>query len=56
MDYSLLGSSVYGILQERTPEWVAIPFFRESSPPRDGTLLSCFAGRLYHLSHEGSLV
>ena len=30
MDYSLLGSSVHGILQSRIPEWVAIPFSRES--------------------------
>ena len=26
MDCSLPGSSVHGILQERIPEWVAIPF------------------------------
>ena len=28
MDFSLLGSSVHGILQARIPEWVAIPFYR----------------------------
>ena len=28
MDYSSLGSSVYGILQARILEWVAIPFSR----------------------------
>ena len=28
MDYSLLGSSVPGILQARILEWVALPFFR----------------------------
>ena len=27
LDCSLLGSSVYGILQERILEWVAIPFW-----------------------------
>ena len=31
MDYSLPGSSVHGILQARTLEWVAIPFSRGSS-------------------------
>ena len=35
MDYSLPGSSVHGILQARVLEWVAIPFSRGSSPPRD---------------------
>ena len=36
MDCSLPpGSSVHGILQARTLEWVAISFSRESSQPRD---------------------
>ena len=35
MDYSPPGSSVHGILQARTLEWVAMPFSRQSSPPRD---------------------
>ena len=35
MDYSLPGSSVHGILQARILEWVAIPFSRVSSQPRD---------------------
>ena len=35
MDYSLPGSSVHGILQARTLEWVAMPFSRGSSLPRD---------------------
>ena len=35
MDYSLLGSSVHGILQARILEWVAIPFSRGSSEPGD---------------------
>ena len=35
MDCSLPGSSVYGILQARILEWVAIPFSRGSSQPRD---------------------
>ena len=38
-----------GILQARTLEWVAVPFSRESSQPRDRTCVSCI-GRciLYH--------
>ena len=31
MDYSLPGSSVYGIFQARILEWVAISFSRRSS-------------------------
>ena len=31
MDCSPAGSSVYGIIQERILEWVAIPFSRGSS-------------------------
>ena len=52
MDYNLPGSSVHGILQARILEWVAIPFSRGSSHPKDWTWVSC-TGRwiLYHLSH-----
>ena len=35
MDCSPPGSSVHGILQARILEWVAIPFFKGSSQPRD---------------------
>ena len=35
------GSSVHGILQARILEWVAIPFSRGSSSPRDQTQVSC---------------
>ena len=34
-DYTLPGSSVHGILQAGILEWIAIPFSRESSQPRD---------------------
>ena len=55
MDYSLPGSSVHGILLARTLEWVANPFSRGSSRPRDRTQVSCIAVKiLYHLSHQGS--
>ena len=36
-DCSLPGSSIHGILQARTLEWVAFPFSRGSSRPRDWT-------------------
>ena len=47
MDYSLPGSSVHGILQARILEWVAIPFSRGSSQPRDRTWFSCIAGGFF---------
>ena len=37
---SLPGFSIHGIFQARVPEWVAIPFSRESSQPRDQTRFS----------------
>ena len=40
-------SSVYGILQARIRGWVAIPFSRGSSWPRDWTQISCIAGRFF---------
>ena len=42
MDYT-----VHGILQARTLEWVAFPFSRGSSQPRDQTQVSCMAGRYF---------
>ena len=47
MDYSPQGSSVHGILQARRLEWVAFPFSRGSSPPRDRTWVSGIAGRFF---------
>ena len=47
MDYSLLGSSVHVILQARILEWVAMPFSRGSSRPRDQTQVSCTAGGFF---------
>ena len=35
MDRSSPGSSVHGILQARILKWVAVPFSRGSSQPRD---------------------
>ena len=47
MDCSWTGSSIHGILQARIWEWVAIPFSRVSSQPRDGTWVSCIAGGFF---------
>ena len=41
MDCSPPGSSVHGIFHARILEWVAISFCRESSRPRDQTLVFC---------------
>ena len=42
MDYT-----VRGILQARILEWVAFPFSRRSSQPRDQTQVSCIAGGFF---------
>ena len=47
MDCILPGSSVYSISHARILEWVAIPFSRVSSPPRDWTQVFCIAGRFF---------
>ena len=47
VDCSPPGSSVHGILQARILEWVAIPFSRGSSWPRNWTRVSCIAGRSF---------
>ena len=39
--------TVPGILQDRTLEWVAFPFSRGSSPPKDRTQVSHIAGGLF---------
>ena len=46
-DYSPPGSTVQGILQARILEWFAISYSRESSWPRDQTLVSCIAGSFF---------
>ena len=38
---------VHGVLKARILEWVAIPFSRESSWPRDQTWVSCIACRFF---------
>ena len=49
MDCSLPGFSIHGIFQARILEWVAFPFFREYSQPRDWTQVSHIAGRRFNL-------
>ena len=60
MIYSLQVSSVHGILQARTLEWVAISSCRESSRPKQGLnprILHLLHGQMDSLvlSHLGSL-
>ena len=42
-----MGYTVHGILQARILEWVAMPFPRGSSQPRDQTQVSHTAGRFF---------
>ena len=58
MDCSLQGTSVHGILQTRILEWVAMPFSKGSSWPKDQisiSCISCLAGRFFtHWATLGS--
>ena len=47
VSYSVVSNSLqlHGLLYARILEWVAIPFSRGSSRPRDQTEVSCFALR-----------
>ena len=47
MHCRLSGSSIHEILQARILEWVAIPFSRGSSWPRDRTQVSCIVGGFF---------
>ena len=44
--------TVHGILQARILEWVAFPFARGSSQPREWTQVFCTAGNFYQLIHR----
>ena len=49
-----MGCTVHGILQARILEWVAVPFSRGSSQPRDQPQVFHIARWiLYQLSHQG---
>ena len=56
IDCSPPGSSVHAILQARILTWVAIPFIRGSSWPRDQTQSPALQADFffYHLSNQGS--
>ena len=56
MDCSPLGSSVHGILQARIPGWVAIPFSRGSSWPRDWSRASHIVGSRFTLWATSTLL
>ena len=59
MDCNLPGSSVYGILQVRVLEWVAVSSSRGSSQPRYRTLIFCvfcMQTDCSLLSHQGSSI
>ena len=45
--YNPVDYRVHGILQARILEWVAFPFSRGSSQPRDQTQVSLIAGRFF---------
>ena len=47
------GHSVHGIIPARMLQWVAIPFSRGSSPPRDPTRVSCIADRFFKTKSPG---
>ena len=47
MDCSPPGFAAHGILQARIPEWISIPFSRDSSWPGDGAQVSCVVGRVF---------
>ena len=50
MDYT-----VHGILQARILEWVAFPFSKGSSQPRDITQVSCIAGGFFTTEPPGKV-
>ena len=58
MNCSLPGSIVYKILQARILEWIAVPFSRVFSQPRDQTQVSHNAGRFFTIwaNREASFV
>ena len=49
----LMDYTVHGILQARILEWVAIPYSRRSSQPRDRTQVSHIAGGFFTSSATG---
>ena len=56
MNCSLPGFSVHGILQTRILQWVAIPFSRGFSQPRDRTQVSHIVGRFFTVWATGEVI
>ena len=56
MDCRLPGSSVHGISQAKTLEWVAMASSRGSSQPRGQTQVSCIAGGFFTTEPPGELL
>ena len=50
---SSMDSTVHGILQASTLEWVVFPFSRGFSQSRDRTQVSCIAGRFFTAGSPG---
>ena len=48
LNCSQTDSSVHGISQARILEWIAVSYFGGSPQPRDGTWVSCLAGRFFN--------
>ena len=55
-DCSLPSFSVHGIIQARILEWIAIPFSRGTSQPRDQFLVSCLSGRFFTIRATGKSI
>ena len=53
MDYSPPGSFIHGILQARILKWIAIPFSKGYSWPRDRIHVSYIAGRFFTIWATG---
>ena len=53
---SLSGSSIHGIPQARILEWIAVPFSRGSSWPRDLTQVSCTTSRFFTIWATGKIM
>ena len=51
--YELMDYTIHGILQARILEWVAIPFSRGSSGPRDYIQVFCVAGGFFTIELPG---
>ena len=49
----LMDYTVHGLLQARILEWIAFPFSRGSSQPRDQTQVSRIAGRFFAQEYWG---